>query len=100
MPQSLSARLASVALASVLLSTACRSITGATPLIQADGTVHRSVEGCFVIRTATQAFQPIALPAAFQIEGLAVHFEARSKPTPNICMAGDVVELLAIARLL
>jgi len=77
---------------------ACQRSTAPDATIRADGTMERSVGGCFRIVTATHTYQPLSVPTAFQVDGLAVHFEGRLRPTFNTCMAGDVVELLSITR--
>ena len=79
------------------LTGACQA-TDPDPIIRDDGTMERSVEGCFRIVTQTGTYQPLTLAEDFQVDGLAVYFEASLKPTFNNCMAGDVVELLRIER--
>jgi hypothetical protein len=76
----------------------CAGPTAAPGTIRADGTVERSVEGCFRIVTSDRIFQPLSLTTEFQVDGLAVRFEAKLKPTFNTCMAGETVELLHIER--
>jgi hypothetical protein len=98
MSKYLSARATTTALGIILLGVACHAATAPDAVIRADGTIQRSVGGCYRILTSTHAYQPLSLPATFQVEGLPVHFEARLKPTFNTCMAGDVVELLSIAQ--
>lgn len=79
-----------------VLTVACRSPS--EPVIRATGQVRGGM-GCFTLVTSTRAYQPLTLPAEFQVDGLRVRFEARSKPTFNTCMAGETVELLSITRL-
>ena len=80
-----------------LLSLACHASTAPDGVIRADGTMQ-GAGGCLRIVTTAHTYQPLSVPTAFQVEGLAVHFEARLRPTFNTCMAGDVVELLSITK--
>jgi len=91
-------RILRVAFALSLLQFACRSPGAPRDLITGDGVMQRSVEGCFRILTTNRIFQPLSLASEFQVDGLAVHFQARLKPTFNTCMAGETVELLEIER--
>lgn len=98
MPKRLSVRAAVGTLALGVLGVACHTATAPDAVIRADGTMERSVGGCFRILTGEHVYQPLSVPSAFQVNGLAVRFEARLRPTFNTCMAGDVVELLAISQ--
>ena len=89
-------RLVQLTLALSMPQVACRSPAAPGDLIAADGVIERSVEGCFRIMTSNRSFQPLSLASEFQVNGLAVHFEARLKPTFNTCMAGETIELLRI----
>lgn len=80
----------------VMLSASCHAPT--EPIIRGEGQMQR-VESCFRIVTGSQAYQPLVVPPEFRVEGIRVRFEARSQPTFNTCMGGDVVELLSISRL-
>jgi hypothetical protein len=82
----------------LFLQFGCGEPTTTPGTIRADGTMERSVEGCFRIVTSDRIFQPLALAAEFQVDGLPVRFEAKLKPTFNTCMAGETVELLHIER--
>ena len=89
-------RIVSIGFTLSLLQFACRSPAEPRDLIVADGVMQRSVEGCFRIITSNRIFQPLSLASEFQVDGLAVHFQARLKPTFNTCQAGETVELLQI----
>jgi hypothetical protein len=91
-------RAVTFAMGLAIAATACQRTTAPDTVIRADGAMERSVGGCFRIVTTTHAYQPLSIPTAFQVDGLAVHFEGRLRPTFNTCMAGDVVELLSITR--
>jgi heat shock protein HslJ len=74
--------------------------TGSGPMIHIMGTVHHlDLEGgLFVIRDAegTQ-YNPINLPDAFRVEGMAVEVDARRRDDmASIGMVGPLVELLRI----
>lgn len=71
------------------------------PTIRITGTVqHQEVEGgVWVIRTDEGRYQPMNLPPAFQVDGMAVEAEAvRRTDMVSIGMAGPLVELLRIRR--
>ena len=91
-------RIVQIAFALVLGQVACKSPDAPRDLITGDGFMERSVEGCFRIVTSNRIFQPLSLANEFQVDGLAVHFQAKLKPTFNTCMAGETVELLSIER--
>lgn len=71
------------------------------PTIRITGTVqHQEVEGgVWVIRTDEGRYQPINLPSAFQVDGMAVEAEAvRRTDMVSIGMVGPLVELLRIRQ--
>jgi hypothetical protein len=72
------------------------------PVLRITGTVHHlDLEGgLFVIRDATGTqYNPLNLPADFQVEGLLVEAEAqRASDVASIGMVGPLVELLRIRR--
>lgn len=74
-------------------------ITG--PDVEADGTV-RFIEiegGCWIIEAGDVTFLPINLPEPFQVDGLAVDFEAEERTDlSSICQLGIIVELTEIRR--
>ncbi len=75
---------------------------GSGPTIHISGTVrHLDLEGgLFVIRDAAGTqYNPVNLPAAFQVEGVAVEAEARRRDDmASIGMVGPLIELLRIRR--
>jgi len=76
--------------------------TSATSELRIAGTVHHlALEGgLFVIRDAggTQ-YNPLNLPAAYQVDGLAVDVEARRRDdTASIGMVGPMIEILRIRK--
>lgn len=71
------------------------------PTIRITGTVeHQEVEGgVWVIRTDEGKYQPMNLPPAFQVDGMAVQAEAvRRTDMVSIGMVGPLVELLRIRQ--
>lgn len=71
------------------------------PTIRITGTVqHQEVEGgVWVIRTDEGKYQPMNLPPAFQVDGMAVEAEAvRRTDMVSIGMVGPLVELLRIRQ--
>ena len=86
--------LASFALAASILG--CNDST--PPALMADGVI-KNATGCTYILTSTRKLQPLTLPTEFRVADLPVRVAYRFKPTPNICMAGDVIEVVAIERL-
>lgn len=71
------------------------------PTIRITGTVqHKEVEGgVWAIRTDQGTYQPLNLPPAFQVDGMAVEAEAvRRTDRVSIGMVGPLVELLRIRR--
>lgn len=71
------------------------------PTIRITGTVQRQeVEGgVWVIRTDQGTYQPMNLPPAFQVDGMAVEAEAvRRTDMVSIGMVGPLVELLRIRQ--
>lgn len=69
------------------------------PTLRIIGTVQRKeVEGgVWVIRTDQDTYQPMNLPPAFQVDGMAVEAEAvRRADMVSIGMAGPLVQLLRI----
>ena len=87
-------RFLGAAFAVLLLVPAACDLTD--PDIDADGVVRFiQVEGgCWVIDSGDQRLEPINLSAEFQVDGLAVTFEAtRRTDLASICQVGDIVEL-------
>lgn len=71
------------------------------PTIRITGTVeHQEVEGgVWIIRTDEGKYQPMNLPPAFQVDGMAVEAEAvRRTDMVSIGMVGPLVELLRIRQ--
>jgi hypothetical protein len=69
------------------------------PDVDADGVVRFfDIEGgCWVIDTGDQRLEPINLQTEFQVDGLAVNFEATPRmDLASICMMGTIVELQSI----
>ena len=103
-----------VSVAALILS-ACASVgakgwvelkpesAGSGPMLHIIGTMHHlDLEGgLFVIRDAKGTrYNPVNLPDAFKVEGLAVEADARRRDdVASIAMVGPVVELLRIRRL-
>ena len=68
--------------------------------IRDTGFIEFTVGQCYRIVTADRTYQPLNLARDFEVEGLQVRFEAIPKPTFNTCLAGEVVELTKIERLI
>jgi|SRR2546430_1612198 len=81
------------------LALACNADHLLTPIQGVDATVRLApVEGgCWSIFTPNQVYQPVDLPAAFRIDGLAVHVVLREVPDwASICMIGPLVHVTSI----
>jgi hypothetical protein len=97
-PTHVSARTAALARGLALLGAGCHSATAPDSIFRADGTMQVLGAGCFRILTSRRTYEPLSVPAECSVDGLAVRFEARLRPTFNTCMGGDVVEVLTITR--
>jgi hypothetical protein len=53
--------------------------------------------GCWTIDAGAERYEPINLDEAFQVDGLAVVFEANDRPDlASICQVGRLVEITSI----
>ena len=84
------------------LAVACNAPQAVTPGPGIDATVRfaSTVEGgCWAIATTNQVYQPVDLPAAFRIDGLAVHVVLSDAPGwASICMIGPLVHVDSIRQ--
>ncbi len=81
------------------LALACNADHFLTPIQGVDATVRLTpVEGgCWSIVTPNQVYEPVDLPAAFRIDGLAVHVVLREVPDwASSCMIGPLVHVTSI----
>ncbi len=93
-------RLHVVPLLAIALGLGCNSQQSVAPKIGVDATVRfaHSVEAsCWSLATTSKVYQPVDLPAAFQIEGLVVHVTLRDAPDwLSICSVGPLVHVTSI----
>src|SRR5437879_4838451 len=93
-------RLLTLPLFAATLAVGCNSQQAFAPGRGVDATVRfaSAVEGgCWSIATTSQVYQPVDLPAAFRIDGLAVHVVLRDAPGwASICMIGPLVHVDSI----
>ena len=82
------------------LAVGCNAQQALAPGPGVDATVRfaSTVEGgCWSITTTSQVYQPVDLPAAFRVDGLAVHVVLRDAPGwASICMIGPLVHVDSI----
>ena len=81
------------------LALACNGQDLLTPIQGVDATVRLApVEvGCWSLVTTSQVYQPVDLPPAFRIDGLAVHVVLSEVPDwASICMIGPLVHVNSI----
>jgi len=85
---------------STLIAIVAFGCTSPTASVGLDATVHfaTSVEsGCWSLVTATKAYEPVDLPAAFRLEGLKVRVVLSDAPGwATICYAGQLVHVNSI----
>ena len=81
------------------LALACNADHLLTPIQGVDATVRLApVEvGCWSIVTPNHVYEPVDLPPAFRIDGLAVHVVLTEVPDwASICMIGPLVHVTNI----
>ena len=88
-----------LALMVAALALACSSQQLVTPRLGLEATVRLApVEvGCWSLVTTNHVYQPVDLPAAFRVDGLAVHVVLSAVPDgASICMIGPLVHVNSI----
>ena len=81
------------------LALACSSQQLVTPWLGVDATVRLTpVEvGCWSLVTTNDVYEPVDLPAAFRVDGLAVHVVLSAVPdAASTCMIGPLVHVNSI----